>query len=168
MAGFLRYVSVQRYVSMQTVIADNRGAPFPTYRSQFSPSNFPNGYGYTAGIPFQFYPNGYGYSSGVPVSPLTLPQFYPNPNGYTEVWQEEYSELDVEEVKGDSENKVLQKCCKFLANWFLRFYDYLYDFKQFLADWFHQFYANFNFKQFLCNLNRVVSNGIAVFNSTAR
>nr|GMD48815.1 hypothetical protein Iba_chr10fCG9980 [Ipomoea batatas] len=174
MAGFLRYVSVQRYVCVQTVIADNRCARFPPYRSQFFPSNFPNGYGYTAGIPFQFYPNGFGYSSDVPVSPLTLPQFYPNPNGYTEgygyrggvplsrpqfypnpngytqVWQEEYSEeveLDGEEVKGDSENKALQKCCKFLEDWFHLFCDNLNHFKQFLAVWFHRY-----FKQFLCNL----------------
>ncbi|XP_031101759.1 uncharacterized protein LOC116005653 [Ipomoea triloba] len=146
MAGFLRYVSVQM------VIADNGGAPFPPYRSQFFPSKFLNGYGYTSGVPFQFYSNGYGYSSGVPVSPLSRSQFYPN----NQVWQEEeYSEeveLDVEEVKEDSENKALQKCCKFLADWFHRFYANLNHFKQFLADWFHQFYDNFDFKQFLCNL----------------
>nr|GME14708.1 hypothetical protein Iba_scaffold15400CG0220 [Ipomoea batatas] len=132
------------------VIADNGGAPFPPYRSQLFPSNFPwfsNGF---TGVPLsrsQFFPNGYGYgyTGCVPIRP----QFY------TQVWQEEEDseevEVDVEEVKGDSENKALHKCCKFLVDWFHRFYDNLSHFKQFFVDWFHQFYENFDFKQFLSN-----------------
>nr|GLL38028.1 hypothetical protein Itr_chr10CG19050 [Ipomoea trifida] len=127
------------------VIADNGGAPFPPYRSQLFPSNFPwfpNGF---TGVSLSRSQFGYGYIGCVPIRP----QFY------TQVRQEEEDseevEVDVEEVKADSENKALHKCCKFLVDWFHRFYDNLSHFKQFFVDWFHQFYENFDFKQFLSN-----------------
>nr|GMD03812.1 hypothetical protein Iba_chr06aCG12450 [Ipomoea batatas] len=159
MTGFIRIVSVQRFVSVKMVIADHGGAPPPPFGSY--PSNFPNGFG---SYPSNF-SNGFTsvpFSNGFTSVPVSRPQFY------TQTWQEEYSEEEVDlavQVNGDSGNNALHKCYKFLADWFHKFYGnfkgFVYDFKQFLADWFDQFLDNFviflnDFKYFLYNLEHYI------------
>nr|GMD40254.1 hypothetical protein Iba_chr10aCG7610 [Ipomoea batatas] len=159
MTGFIRIVSVQRYVSVKMVIADYGGAPPPPYGSY--PSNFPNGFGsYPSNFSNGF--TSFPFSNGFTSVPVSRPQFY------TQTWQEEYSEEEVDlavQVNGDSGNNALHKCYKFLADWFHKFYGnfkgFVYDFKHFLADWFDQFFDNFviflnDFKHFLYNLEHYI------------